>query len=66
MDLTLVKTKISNVKGPCGCTNMAQGFMTSDGVLSQGGWESVQSTALIISDGRCLIKYRTAEKVLPP
>ena len=42
--------------------NMAQGFTTSDGVLSRGGRESVQCAFLAIPDGKYSLKYQKAVK----
>ena len=42
--------------------NMVQGFITPDGMLSQGCSESLQSAALVILDGKYSFKYQTAGK----
>ena len=51
-NLALTKTKILDVKWRHRFTNMAQGFMTSDGMLLLGGRESAQGAAHIITDDK--------------
>ena len=61
-DPTWVKTETLNVSYQRGLTNMAQGFIILNGVLSRGAREPAQCTVLVTSDGKDSLRYQAAEK----
>jgi len=59
----LVQKRIASLKWQRGFTNLAQALALADTLLTQGGRQRVQSSVLILSDGKYSFKYQIAEKV---
>lgn len=62
-NLDLVHKKILGLEWKRGFTNLAQGLVLADTMLSQGGREKARSAVLVLSDGKYSFRHQTAEKV---
>ena len=62
LDIHLVGTKISGMIWRRGFTNMAQRFITINGMFSRGSRESAQGAVHVITDGKYPFEYQTAGK----
>jgi hypothetical protein len=61
-DFAAVKTAVAAMEPQKGFTNMAQGFVLSEKLLTQRGRKDAQSAVMTISDGKPSFLFETTEK----
>merc|ERR1719316_1385699 len=63
-DIEKVKGSIEGLEWEKGFTNMAQAFTTSDKIMMNSGRKRVQSTIMVITDGKPSFKFQTYQEAM--